>query len=227
MGKPDRFLDLPTGEENDPRKDKYLSLPTSDYYTFKSDEEAESFYKKTLPEIEKIQDYRLVEQYNWELEQLKTDIIAKGVIELLYGESIETIFSAIEKSQEQERDNYSYSFFPNHIVTIHRPTRESKTKKTCSCYFCACIIRSGSPKITWRPLLIDHDTKEAYILNHEIIVCPECSSNLPINISELETLNDNMLGESFYNNGVIDIQYDHLAGIIGGELYPKRLERKR
>ena len=61
---------------------------------------------------------------------------------------------------------------------------------------------------------------------HEIIVCPECSSNLPTNISELETLNDNMLGESFYNNGVIDIQYDHLAGIIGGELYPKRLERK-
>lgn len=110
MGKPDRFLDLPTGEENDSRKDKYLSLPTSDYYTFKSDEEAESFYKMTLPEIEKINDYRLVEQYKWELEQLKTDIIAKGVIELLYGESIETIFSAIEKSQEQERDNYSYSF---------------------------------------------------------------------------------------------------------------------
>ena len=211
-------------EKQDESYDAFLTLPTDNDSFYDKEDDFSFYYEMNLSEIESLKEDRLITWYNKEIEALNIDALANKVISNNYGKSILDIYNMIEQEAKNHKSKY---WFPNHYVTLHYKNIESKTKKICSCDFCACKIYPGKAKIRYRPLIIDNDTNRKYVLNYTIYVCRECERYLPENIYELEELANKLLTlSSFDTIGTTDIYYDHLMQKKGGEFYPKELKRK-
>ena len=73
--------------------------------------------RKDLEEmnIQEIEEYGLLKEYEKELQGMKTDSISRRVVDELYGESIMDIAYAID---EEKLNNTSISLFPNPTTSI-------------------------------------------------------------------------------------------------------------
>lgn len=177
--------------------------------------------EKTLDEILLTNNKTEIEKYHQELNNLSTNRINKRIVENLYGEPLEYIWSKIFQEEEQIR---STQFFPDDLVLMYPNKKELHTKNFITCDFSGALIYPGNLYINYRPLIENITTKERYILKRTLKVEPAYESELPTTIKELELLQQNIWLETEDNSG---INYSHLGQSIGGELVLQKLKRRK
>ena len=177
-------------------------------------------YDFTLDEILSLNNKKIYETYLKELETLKTNRIAKQIVERMYGESINKIYEAILK-EETINTSMDSDFFLGDIVLLHESVKECHTKTSIACDFSANLIKKGGLYLNYRPMLENITTKKIYVLKRSIKVEPAYFDLLPTNIRELEELNYKMKLQIEDNY----IDYSHLNQVMGGELVLRRLNK--
>lgn len=177
-------------------------------------------YNLTIDEILTLNNQNFYETYLKELENLKTNRIAKQIIERMHGESINKICEAILK-EETTNTSMDSDFFSGDIVLVHESIKEYHTKEGLTCDFSANIIKRGGLYLNYRPMLENLTTKKVYVLKRSIKVETAYFDLLPTNISELEELNYKMKLQIEDNY----IDYSHLNQVMGGELVLRRLNK--
>ena len=95
----------------------------------------------TLNEIFLLNDKTLYERYLKELENFKTNRIARQITKKLFGESIETIAKTIIE-EEQKNISMDMDFFIGDLVLLHESIKEHHTKTGIICDFSANLIKS-------------------------------------------------------------------------------------
>ena len=170
--------------------------------------------------IQEIEEYGLLKEYEKELQGMKTDPISRRVVDELYGESIMDIAYAID---EEKLNNTSISLFPNHLVKVYPSIKMSHTKKERTCDFCSARIYKGKLYVNWRPMIRDITANKAYVLSKSITVCEYCEKNLPEDIEGIEDLNNKIMYGTEQDD--VEIFYSHLSCQTGGELIFKQLRR--
>ena len=99
-------------------------------------------YDFTLDEILSLNNKKIYETYLIELENLKTNRIAKQIVERMYGESINKICEAILK-EETINTSMDSDFFFGDIVLLHGSIKEYHAKTSMTCDFSANLIKRG------------------------------------------------------------------------------------
>lgn len=174
----------------------------------------------TLEELEELGKEKDIEQYFKILKELQDNRLSKKVIENLKGQPIDKIYRELIKKEEEIR---SHSLFPGSLVVVYPNIKEMKSKNFKTCDFSGAIISPGSIYISYRPLLDNMTTNERYVLSRTINVEIGYRSELPINIHELETLEQNMFLETC-NNG---IDFNHFSIQMGGQITLQKLKKER
>ena len=176
-------------------------------------------YDFTLDEILVLNNKKLYKTYLKELETLKTNRIAKQIVERMYSESINKICEAILK-EETINTSMDSDFFLGDIVLLHESIKEYHAKTSMTCDFSTNLIKRGL-YLNYRPMLENLTTKKVYVLKRSIKVEPAYFDLLPTNITELEELNYKMKLQIEDNY----IDYSHLNQVMGGELVLRRLNK--
>ena len=176
-------------------------------------------YDFTLDEILSLNNKKIYETYLKELETLKTNRIAKQIVERMYGESINKIYEAILK-EETINTSMDSDFFLGDIVLLHESIKEYHAKTSMTCDFSTNLIKRGL-YLNYRPMLENLTTKKVYVLKRSIKVEPAYFDLLPTNITELEELNYKMKLQIEDNY----IDYSHLNQVMGGVLVLRRLNK--
>lgn len=174
----------------------------------------------TLNEIFLLNDKTLYERYLKELENFKTNRIARQITEKLFGESIETIAKTIIE-EEEKNISMDMDFFIGDLVLLHESIKEHHTKTGIICDFSANLIKRGSLYLSYRPMLENLITKKVYVLKRSIKVEPGYFDMLPKDIKELEKLNYKMKLQLVEDH----IDYSHLNSVMGGTLILRRLNK--
>ena len=177
--------------------------------------------EKTLDEILLMNNKTEIEQYHQELKNLSTNRLNKRIVDNLYGESIEYIWSKIFQEEEQIR---SILFFPDDLVLMYPNKKEMHTKNFITCDFSGALIYPGSLYINYRPFIENITNNERYVLKRTLKVEPAYESELPTTIKELELLQQNIWLEIEDSSG---INYSHLGQSIGGDLILQKLQRRK
>ncbi len=100
-------------------------------------------YDFTLDEILSLNNKKIYETYLKELETLKTNRIAKQIVERMYGESINKIYEAILK-EETINTSMDSDFFLGDTVLLHESVKECHTKTSITCDFSANLIKKDN-----------------------------------------------------------------------------------
>lgn len=174
----------------------------------------------TLEELRRSDNTDWVEKYFLMLNEFKTDRIAKKILETLEGESIDKIYNEIEKESENYR---SYTLFPGDLVLVYPSIKEQRSKIFRTCDFSGAVIHPGSLYVSYRPLLDNITKKEKFVLSRTIQVESGYIHNLPMEIGELEALEQSMKRQD--ENQEID--FNHLNSQMGGELCFQKLKGRR
>ena len=174
------------------------------------------FEELTLEEMTKEE----AERYKQELEKMSSNWLYKRIIDANYGESLLYIYLELEEDTQDYRSEF---FFSGDIVMLYGKLKERKSKKKISCDFSSGIIYPGEFYIPYRPLAINLDTKNVYVLEQTLKVSPYYASDLPKNIKEFEALTFRMMAEKENSNG---IDYNHLSSVVGGEFAFQKLKRR-
>ena len=177
-------------------------------------------YDFTLKEILSLNNKKIYETYHNELENLKTNRIARQITEKMYGESINKIYEAILK-EESINTSTDTDFFIGDIVLLHKSIKEYHTKAGITCDFSGNMIKRGGLYLNYRPMLENLTTKKVYVLKRSVRVEPAYYDLLPTNITELEELNYKMKLQLEDNY----IDYSHLNQVMGGTLVLRRLNK--
>ena len=128
-------------------------------------------YDFTLKEILSLNNKKIYETYHNELENLKTNRIARQITERMYGKSINEIYEAILK-EETINTSTDTDFFIGDIVLLHESIKEYHTKTGITCDFSANMIKRGGLYLNYRPILENLTTKKVYVLKRSIRVEP-------------------------------------------------------
>lgn len=118
-------------------------------------------------------------------------------------------------------NNQSRYYFPNDLVAFYPRMKEQKASKEFVCDMSETIISKGSYYINYRPLLENLNTHEVYVLKRTIKCLPYYSDILPVNIQELEYLNDMIINTSIDS---CDLNLESLR--YYGEIKLLKLKRK-
>ena len=177
-------------------------------------------YDLNLDNMLDLDSLNLYETNQEELESLKTNRIAKQIIEDMKGESIKRIIEAILK-EEAINTSMDSDFFSGDIVLVHESIKEYHTKTEMTCDFSANLIKKGGLYLNYRPIIENLTTKKVYVLKRSIKVEPAYFDLLPTNIAELEELNYKMKLQIEDNY----IDYSHLNQVMGGALVLRRLNK--
>ena len=177
-------------------------------------------YDLNLDKMLDLNSQDLYETYQEELDSLKTNRIAKQIIEEMKGESINRILEAILK-EEAINTSMDSDFFSGDIVLVHESIKEYHTKTEMTCDFSANLIKRGGLYLNYRPILENLTTKKVYVLKRSIKVEPAYIDLLPTNIAELEELNYKMKLQVEDNY----IDYSHFNQVMGGALVLRRLNK--
>ncbi len=118
--------------------------------------------------------------------------------------SVNEIYGELMEDELAEQEIYSEIFCPGHLVTLHGGVKASVSTKERHCAFCGERIYKGTPILTFRPLLYDHDAKQAYVLDTRILR-QDCEHYLPQTIRELERM---------------DYYVEHWSSITDEEAFP-------
>lgn len=187
----------------------------------------EDIYKyenMTLKELQSYNNKELIIKYESILKDIlendKSRFIAKKVLEENKGASLIEIY---QKLEEKEQEYESYILFPNSKIILYPSIKEVKSKSFITCDFSGALIYPGSYYLNYRPLLINLDATEKYVLKRTIKVETSYYEELPRNIAELEELWLNMTNETDNNNG---IDYSHLNQVNGGSFCFQKLKQR-
>lgn len=180
----------------------------------------EGIEEYTLEEILAFNSKELQELYFRNLENLKTNRIARKVISQMPGESLGKIYQIICSEEEKNR---STSFFYGDLVLVSNGIKEHKASKYITCDFGGGIIYTGSFYLSYKPLIENISTNMVYVLEKTIKVETCYYDMLPQNIGELENLERNMQLELDLNDG---IDYSHFNRQMGSSLNLLPLKRK-
>ena len=174
------------------------------------------FEEMTLEEMNEEEAQRYLEA----LDSMSSNWLYKRIVDANYGESLIDIYLELE---EDTLDYKSELFFSGDIVMLYGKLKERKSKKKISCDFSSGIIYPGDFYIPYRPLVVNIDTKNAYVLEQTLKVSPDFASVLPKNITELEALIIRMMAEKENSD---EINYNHLSSVVGGELGLQKLKSR-
>jgi hypothetical protein len=180
------------------------------------------FEDLSLQELNLLQNKQLVNEYNYILDQYRSDRIANEVIQTLYGSPIVEIVEAIE---ENKLEHESHSIVPGSSILVFPGIKEVKALKEYTCDFSGARIGIGSLYVSYRPMLKNVENGDTYVLKRTMKVEPYYEYYLPTNISELEEFNDKISNYQYYEDE--DVQYDHLYIQTGGGLKFKKLNRRK
>lgn len=180
------------------------------------------FEDLSLHEINLLHNKRLVSEYDYILNQYRTDKLANEVIQTLYGSPIVEIVEAIE---ENKLEYESHSIVPGSSILVFPGIKEVIAQKEYTCDFSGAIISIGSLYVNYRPMLKNIENGDAYILKRTMRLETGYEHCLPTNIVELEEFNDKINNYQYYEDE--DIQYDHLYIQTGGGLQFKKLNRRK
>ena len=100
--------------------------------------------------------------------------------------------------------------------------KEQRAKKEITCDFSGGIIYPGSFYVSFRPLLKNIETGDAFVLKRTLKVETGYSYDLPTTIQELENLAIKIKLEQNEDG----ISYGHLSQRIGGALEFQKLKRR-
>ena len=178
-----------------------------------------SLEELTLEEIELLDNQQLLYEYNQMINSLKTNRIAKEVVEDLNGESIVTILTKVKQEEESYR---SYEFFPGDLVILYPKISEMRSRDYKTCDFSGAVIHPHSLYVSYRPLIENITKKEVYVLKKTLHVEVGYAYNLPENIMQLESLNFNIEHE----NDDDEINFSHLHQVTGGGITLQKLNYK-
>lgn len=172
----------------------------------------------TLEEIKSLKDERLIEEYNSNIKNLQSDLLSRKVVEANYGEPIEYIYEQIEYLRVLSTSNY---YFPGDIILMYLGIREHKSKDRITCDFSGATINKGTSYVSYRPLLVNLNSNQSYVLKRTLKVESSYVDILPSNISELEDLTLKLKIDTY------ESEYCHLSQRVGGEFTFQKLRRRR
>ena len=178
--------------------------------------------EKTLDEIIASGSQEDLEKYYAYLDSMKTNSFYRDIVESYEGASIAEI---TYKIMEEEQAYRSEIFFPGDIIMFYPQIKEQKARSFITCDFSAGIIYPGSLYVNYRPMLHNITTGETYVLQRTIKVETGYSYDLPRSIVELESLDNKLRIEDYDDNS--GIHYSHLSQCLGGEIYLKKLKRRK
>lgn len=173
----------------------------------------------TLEEIKLLENQKLLDEYHQVLRSLKTNRIAKEIVDDLMGKSLTTILTKVEQEEESYR---SHEFFPGDLVILYPNVCEMRSRNYKTCDFSGAVIHPHSLYISYRPLIENITKKEVYVLKKTLHVEVGYAYNLPENIMQLESLNYNIEQQNEDN----EINFSHLHQVTGGSITLQKLNYK-
>ncbi len=122
-------------------------------------------------------------EYDYLLNELRTDFIANEVINKNYGKSIDEIYFLIQYEYEKYTSFYT---LPGSKILLYSSVKERHARNNYYSTFDDAPIYKGSIYINYQALLIDLEDKSKYLLKKPLLF--ELGSYIPNDIVELDEL---------------------------------------
>lgn len=134
---------------------------------------------------------------------------------------LESLDYSNPKLQKMYTENLSTYYFPGDLTAFYFNAVERHSTDNIICHFSGSIIKKGTLYISYRPLIENLKTGQAFVLKRTIKCEIGYLSYLPNNIMELEYMNYKIMD----HENVDKIEYNNLYNYQNGELMLQKLNK--